>query len=272
MAQSWDRRPPAGPRFGGSGSGGLGGGGFGGASLGLAPAPPDILFLIAALFLSFSLSAFDSTAIVVALLQLSPAVWQLGFLWQIVTYPIAAEFSGFFFLLALFMVYQFGSEPCRRLGRKEFWKVFLLATLAGGLAAVGAQLLLETAGFAQRADFTLMQGERMTLAVLTALYATLFSQATILFFFILPIPARALLWIELVIAFVAFLATKDFAGFVGIAVAIGTVYAWLTGKGPRRFAAEIDRRYQIWKARRRYEKLKKKSGMRVVGKDDPWVN
>lgn len=271
MAQSWGGRPPGGPRFGGSSGGGpSGGASFGG--FGLAPPPPDIIFLIAALFVSFSLSAFDNTAIVVALLQLSPAVWQLGFLWQILTYPVAAEFSGFFFLLALFMVYQFGSEPCRRLGRKEFWKVFLLATLAGGLAAVASQLLLEAAGMAQRADFTLMQGERMTLAVLTALYATLFSQATILFFFVLPIPARALLWIELAIAFVAFLATKDFAGFVGIAVAIGTVYAWLTGKGPRRFLADLERRYQLWKARRRYEKLKKKSGLRVVGKDDPWVN
>jgi len=246
----------------------MGGSPFGG----LAPAPPDILFLIAALFVSFSLSAFDSTNIFVLLLQLTPAVWNYGFLWQIVTYPLAAEFSGFFFLIALFMVYQFGSAPFRRLGRKEFWKVFLLATVAGGVAAVATQLLLQVLQIAQRADFTLMQGERMTLAIVTALFATLFSSSTILFFFILPIPARALLWIELVIAFVAFLATKDFAGFVGIAVAVGTVYAWITGKGPRRALAELERRFQVWRARRRYEQLKKKSGMRVVGKDGPWVN
>lgn len=268
MAQrpaSWDRRPPSGgPPF--------GGGGFGGSFGGLAPAPPDIVFLLAALFLSFSLSAFDSTALVVALLQLTPAVWKLGFVWQLLTYPFAAEFSGFFFLLALFMVYQFGSEPCRRLGRKEFWKTFFIATLTGGAAAVLTQLALEAAGMAQRADFVLLQGERMTLAVLTALYATLFAQATILFFFILPIPARALLWIELLIAFVAFLATKDFAGFVGIAVAVATVYAWLTGRGPRRFIADLEHRFGLWRSRRRYEKLKKKSGMRVVGKNDPWVN
>lgn len=256
MARSTWERPP------------MGGSAFGG----LQPPPPDILFLLAALFVSFSLSAFEGTAIVVALLQLTPALWKLGFVWQILTYPIAAEFSGFFFLLALFMVYQFGSEPFRRLGRKEFWKVFLLATLLGGVAAVGTQLLLELAGVAQRADFVLMQGERMTLAVLTALYATLFAQATILFFFILPIPARALLWIELLIAFVAFLATKDFAGFVGIAVGVGTVWAWLTGRGPRRLFADWERRFQVWRARRRYERLKKKSGMRVVGKDDRWVN
>lgn len=270
MAQrpaSWDRRP--GPP---SGGGGFGGGGLGGGLGSLAPPPKDIVFLLVALFVSFSLSAFDSTAIVVALLQLTPAVWQLGFLWQLLTYPLAAEFSGFFFLIALFMIYQFGSEPCRRLGRREFWKVFLLATLTGGAAAVLTQLALEAAGMAQRADFTLLQGERMTLAVLTALYATLFSSATILFFFILPIPARALLWIELVIAFVAFLATKDFAGFIGIAVAVATVWAWLTGRGPRRFLADLERRFDLWRSRRRYEKLKKKSGMRVVGKDDPWVN
>ena len=259
MAQrptSWDRPPGGGSAFGG----------------GFAPPPPDILFLLAALFLSFSLSAFESTAIVVALLQLTPALWKLGFVWQLLTYPIAAEFSGFFFLLALFMVYQFGSEPFRRLGRKEFWKVFLLATVIGGIAAVGTQIVLEAAGLAQRADFVLMQGERMTLAVVTALFATLFAHQTILFFFILPIPARALLWIELLLAFVAFLATKDFAGFVGIAVGVATVWAWLTGRGPRRLVAEWERRYQLWRARRRYERLKKKSGMRVVGKDDRWVN
>lgn len=269
MAQgpaSWQRPPRGGGGFGG---GGLGGSGLGG---GFSPPPNDILVLLALLFASFTLSAFSDTAIVVALLQLTPLVWRMGFVWQLLTYPVAAEFSGFFFLIALFMVYQFGSEPCRRLGRKEFWKVFLLATVTGGVAAVATQLALELAGLAQRADFTLMQGERMTLAVLTALYATLFSSATILFFFVLPIPAKALLWIELVIAFVAFLATKDFAGFVGIAVAIGTVWAWLTGRGPRRLIADWERRWQLWRSRRRYEKLKKKSGMRVVGKDDPWVN
>ena len=258
MAQrptSW-QSPPAGPM------------GFGG----FAPAPPDILFLLAALFVSFSLSAFDSGAIVVALLQLTPAVWRLGFVWQLLTYPIAAKFSGFFFLIALFMVYQFGSEPFRRLGRKEFWKVFLLATLMGGVAAVLTQLALESAGLAQGAPFLLMQGERITLAVLTALYGTLYANATILFFFILPIPARYLLAIEILIAFVAFLAYKDFAGFVGIVVAVGTVWAWLTGRGPRRLFAEWRRRFEVWRARRRYEKLKKKSGFRVIGKDDPWVN
>jgi hypothetical protein len=259
MAQrptSWDRPPMGGgPSFGG-----------------FEPPPPDILFLLAALFVSFSLSAFEGTAILVLLLQLTPALWKLGFVWQLLTYPLAAEFSGFFFLLALFMVYQFGSAPFRRLGRKEFWKVFLLATVLGGAAAVATQLVLETAGLAQRADFVLMQGERMTLAVVTALFATLFAHQTILFFFILPIPARALLWIELVLAFVAFLATKDFAGFVGIAAGVGTVWFWLTGRGPRRLFAEWERRYQVWRTRRRYEKLKKKSGMRVVGKDDRWVN
>lgn len=263
MAQrpsSWQRSPGGGAPFGGAPFGGM------------APPPNDIVVLLALLFASFTLSAFQDTAIVVALLQLTPLVWRMGFVWQLLTYPVAAEFSGFFFLVALFMVYQFGSEPCRRLGRKEFWKVFLLATLAGGVAAVGTQLLLESVGLAQRGDFVLMQGERMTLAVLTALYATLFSSATILFFFVLPIPARALLWIELVIAFVAFLATKDFAGFVGIATAVGTVWMWLTGRGPRRLIAELERRWQLYKARRRYEKLKKKSGMRIVGKDDPWVN
>ena len=252
---SWDRPP----------SGGFGAGNF-------APAPPDIVFLLVALFVSFSLSAFDGLAKIVWLLQLTPAVYRLGFVWQVLTYPVAAEFSGFFFLLALFMVYQFGSGPCRLLGRKEFWKVFLLATVFGGITALGTQLLLEVGGLAQRADFVLMQGERMTLAVLTAMFAVLYANATIMFFFVLPIPARILIWIELLIAFVAFLATKDFAGFVGIAVGIGTVWAWLTGKGPRRLIAELERRFEVWRARRRYEKLKKKSGFRVVGKNDPWVN
>lgn len=238
----------------------------------MPPAPRDIVILLVALFATFTLSVFATTAFLVELLQLGPAVWRLGFVWQLLTYPFAAETKTVFFFLALFMIYQFGSEPFRRLGRKEFWKVFLLATLTGGLAAIATQLVLDATGLAQRSDFTLMQGELITLAVLTALYSTLFSSSTLLLFFILPIKARYLLWIELGVAFVGFLSTKDFAGFIGIAVAVGTVWAWLTGRGPRRFFADLQSRLALWRSRRRYAKLKKKSGFRIVGKDDPWVN
>jgi hypothetical protein len=79
-----------------------------------------------------------------------------------------------------------------------------------------------------------MQGQRTLLAFAIAAFATLNRHATILLFFVLPIQARWFLWLEVLFAFIAFLATKDLAGFVGICVVVGGTYALLSAGGPGR--------------------------------------
>ena len=64
--------------------------------------------------------------------------------------------------------------------------------------------------------FQLMQGQRILLTVTIAAFATLWGDATILLFFVLPIRARWCLWLGILLGFVAYLGSKDLAGFAGI--------------------------------------------------------
>ena len=249
----------------------LGGGG---------PPPPDILALLGVLFFTFSLSAFLSLQPLVRLLQLSRDVWQRGFVWQIATYPFAADFSGLFFLLALLIIFWFGRDVFNRLGRRIFWRLFALAGVGGALAAVITQLLLDLAssGPVMVPPFSLMQGDRIVITIMIAAFATLFGHATIYLFFILPIRASWFLWLEILFAFVAFLGTKDFAGFVGISTAVAITYFYLSGVRPGRLLRELRLRLERWLLQKRLERMRRKSGLRAVDDDDdkvhrgPWVN
>ena len=63
--------------------GGMQFGGFAGSGL---PVPKDIVAILIALFVTFSLQFFEAAAVIPALLRLTPSVLR-GFVWQIVTYP-----------------------------------------------------------------------------------------------------------------------------------------------------------------------------------------
>ena len=58
---------------------------------GSGPIPRDLWILLGVLFATFSLQFFSSTALLPALLRLTPLAWQRGFVWQLATYP----FIGF---------------------------------------------------------------------------------------------------------------------------------------------------------------------------------
>ena len=108
----------------------------------------------------------------------------------------------------------------------------------------------------------------MLLAILVAAFATLYGDATILLFFVLPMPARWFLWLEVALAFVAFLASKDLAGFAGICAAVAVTVLALPGSPLRQ---RLRRRYLSWRARRierRLARLAKRRGLRVVRRDD----
>ena len=73
-------------------------------SFGIGPVPKDLLILLGVLFFTYTLDAFPGTRPLIAMLQLTPAVWQNGFLWQIITYPFAENFNGIWFLVMAFMI------------------------------------------------------------------------------------------------------------------------------------------------------------------------
>jgi hypothetical protein len=92
--------------------GGIGFGGFGGSGL---PVPKDLIGILVALFVTFSLQFFEGAAIIPALLRLTPAVFR-GFVWQVVTYPaIGWGASGLWFLLELLILFW---HPARHRHRR----------------------------------------------------------------------------------------------------------------------------------------------------------
>jgi hypothetical protein len=257
---------------------------FGGFSLGGMP-QRDILVLLGVLLATLSLRYFAATAVVPALLELTPRVWLSGFVWQLVTYPFVGNGSaGFWFLLELFFLALFGRDIFAALGRRRFWTLLLGAALAGAVIAVVVQLtgdlLLGAPAFVGPAarPFTLLQGQHTLFAVIIAAFATLYRDTTILLFFVLPVRARWFLWLELLFAFLAFLPTHDLAGFLGISAAIGWTWLALLPGTPRRKLREARLRLERWWIQQKLERMRKKRGFRVIpggGQDPrrgPWTN
>lgn len=237
------------------------GAGFGNAFA--TPPPRDLVALLAFVFATFAMQFFAASAPLIDLLRLGAEVWERAWVWQLATFA----FTGFgpasvWILLELLILYWFARDVRDRLGARRFWSLMLLAGIASGSAAVAVEMLTEAlaGGYVSPAAFTLMQGQRTLLAVAIAAFASLNADATILLFFVLPVRARAFVWLSLLLAFIGFLAVKDLAGLAGIAVATGIGYWRATGRGGPRLRLRIERarlRWRLWRLRRR-------SGLRVV--------
>jgi len=231
-------------------------------------------------FVTFSLQFFSLTARLPAALRLSADVWERGFVWQLFTYPyIGTGRPGLWFVVGLVILVMFGRSVYQRLGRRGFWTLLLYVTTASALLAV---LVRWAVGWligssSTVAHFSLMQGQHMLLTVLIAAFAVLHREATIYLFFVLPIQARWFLLLEIVFAFLGFLATHDLAGFVGLCGGVGATVVLLqpggAGKAWRRFQLRARAMWLRW----RLTWLKRKRGMRIVrGEDrddeDRWIH
>lgn len=255
-------------------------------NLGLGPIPKDLVILLCVLFASYTLSAFQSTAWLIWPLQLSPDVWRVGFLWQIATYPIAEGFNGIWFLVVGFMIAQFGGQIFRVMGRKAFWRMMLTASILAALAAIVAQIVVDLAGLRSpflKQPFGMMQGAETILVILIAAFATFFRSAKIYLFFVLPLQAGWFLWLEILLAFIGFLGTKDFAGFVGLTTAVIVTYFLVSGRGIGRWLREmrlrIERRVLEARLKRMHSKGKGRGGGGGSGGSSggnvhqgPWIN
>lgn len=249
------------------------GGGFGGLP---GPPPRDLVVLLVVVFATYAMQFFNGLALVPALLRLTPAVFG-GFLWQVVTYPFAGWGApSVWFLLELLVLYWFGNDVFWRLGRRRFWRLLLVSAVAAGLAAVLVQGLAWLAtGVVVPSAFGIMQGQRMLLTILIAAFATMFGEATILLLFVLPMKARWFLWVEVAFGFIAYLGSKDLAGFVGICVAVWVTWLQLQPGGPqvgwRRLRLDLKRRLLEW----RLGRLRRKRRFDVIDGGngrDRWIN
>lgn len=252
--------------------------GFGG------PAPRDLLVLLGVLFATFTLRFFAPTRIIPALFELTPLAWQTGFVWQLATYPFIGYGSpGIWFLLELLILYMFGRDVYNGLLRRHFWRLLLWSGIGAAVIAVAVHVLMTFSGAAPAAPFALMQGQRMLLAIFIAAFATAHGDATIYLFFVLPIRARWFLGLEILFAFMAFLATKDLPGFLGICAAVGLTYGYVRSsgsfRGGKRTFREMRLRLEKWWIQRKLERARKKRGFKVIPgekgqnvRKGPWVN
>jgi len=261
-----------------------------GAAIGGFDTPPtrDLWILLGVLFAVYSLSFFPGVALLPYLMQLSPEVFQSGFLWQLATYAFAGDYdftfgggSPIWFLVSLLMIYMFGNPVRRQLGQRNFWWLLAWGILAASVVAVVVQVAMWLAGWLPVSAFTLMQGQRILLTILVAAFATLYGQATIYLMFVLPVRARWFIPLELLLAFAGFLTTKDLAGFLGISTAVGVTYGLLAFGGPRRLMRELRLRTERKILEARLRRMRRKSKLRPVDRDDegnggvhrgPWVN
>jgi hypothetical protein len=239
--------------------------------------PRDIWILLGVVFVSFSLRFFASTAWLPALLELSPSVWERGFVWQILSYAfIGGSSSGFWLVITLLILYMFAGDVRGRLGKRGFWRLLVGAIAVGGVVGCLVQLVANTvAGVSGVGSFPILQGERMLVAVLIAAFATLAGDAVIYLFFVLPVRAGWFIGLEIIFAFLAFLGTRDLAGMLGVWAAIGyTVYRLRGGRRGSGGLRELWLRLQEGWFRLRLGQMKRKRGLQVLpgGKKGDWLN
>jgi hypothetical protein len=247
--------------------------------LGSGPPPPsDVWLLLGIVFATFSAQFFTT---VLEWLRLTPAAWQRLLVWQPLTYPwIGTGGASLWILLELLILYWFAGAVRGSLGRGRFWRLLVYVTCLAGVAAVVIDAAMALLGFDAAADFSLMQGQRMLVTVLVAAFAVLHSHATILLFFVLPIQARWFLWLEILIAFIGFLGTKDLPGFLGICAAVGLTVALLRPRTTRSDPFRgLRQRWDRLVVQRRLGRRRRKAGLRLVrpdGKGEPpgggWVH
>ncbi|HEX2645044.1 MAG TPA: hypothetical protein VHU81_18740 [Thermoanaerobaculia bacterium] len=227
--------------------------------------PRDLLILLGVLFATYSLQFFHATAVWMGILQLTPFVWLRGLVWQVATYPfIAAQVSPLWFLLGLLFLFWFGRDVYAGLGRRHFWRMVMWSSVGAALVAVLAAVIQARFAGLPSSVFFLMQGQQMLMTIFIAAFATANRHATIYFMFVLPIQARWFLGLEIVLAFLGFLTTKDFPGFLGICAAVGLTYSYLTHGFGRRGFREIRLRIERWWIQQKLERAKRKRGLRVI--------
>ena len=249
--------------------------GFGPAFAGRAPA--DLVALLAVVFATYAMQFFATTAAVPESLRLDPLAWRGWQLWRIATYPLAGYGpASIWILLELLVLYWFARDLRSGLGARLFWSLLAAAGIGAGVVATavdaGATLAF---GPVTLEPFALMQGQRTLIAIAIAAFASRNAQAVIYLFFVLPVRAGAFVWISVLIAFVGFLATKDLGGLAGLWTATAIAYWRARPGGGRPSLRRLRLRWNEAVMRWRLDRLRRRSGLRVVDgdrKNGPTIN
>lgn len=246
------------------------------------PPPRPLLYLLGFIFVTFTLQFFATTKPFLALLRLTPAVWQAGFVWQLLTYAfIGFGRPDFWFLLQLLMLFFFGRDVYHALGGRRFWRLLAIGAVTASVVAVLVEILAASQGwFPERLTFMLIQGQQMLLVILVAAFAVIHRDAVIYLMFVLPVKARWFLPLEILLAFLGFLWSKDLAGFLGLSAAVGMTWWLLQPSSPRRLLREAWLRLQQRWLKLRMAGLRRRRGLTGIagGKGNgkvhkgPWVN
>ncbi len=249
----------------------------GGPNWGLTgPIPTDIAVLIGVLFFTFSCQFFELGRPLVSALRLSQEAWHSGQIWRLASYPMAGSgMPGLWIVVEWLVLFMFARTIFFQLGRRRFWRTLATAAVIAAVVALLVDAITGTGGGAGGVGFVLMQGQRMVLAIVIAAFATLNRSATVLLFFVLPVKAGWFLGIEILFAFLGYLSSGDFPGFVGIAVAVGVTFWLLDGGSARQFRLRLEERWLRAKLKR-HRSRSRAGGRRGNGEDNvrpgPWVN
>jgi hypothetical protein len=252
-------------------------GGFG--TLGGRPTPPDLLALLVVAGVTFVCQFFASTAGWLPALRLTRAVWQEGWVWQLLTYPfIGFGAPSLWVVLQFFLLFWFGRDVFARLGRARFWRTTLAACVGAGCVALAVEAGLGAAGlWPERSAFLLLQGQQILLTVIVAAFATLYASTTLLLFFVVPVRAIWFLGLEILLGFLGFLWSKDLGGFLGICTAVGLTYALLAPRQARGLPRRLWLRLEKAWLDARLAWLRRRRGIKVIqggkgGRPGPFVH
>ena len=164
-------------------------------------------------------------------LRLSRAVWQDAQIWRIVSYGwVGTGAISMWSLVHLALTYWCVMETVVLLGLRATRILIAGGVVVAGVAACAAQMLTDHfGGPTAAAPFWLMQGQHVIFALTLPAFATRNRHAVVShtpYLLGLPIPTRWLIPLQLLATTLAFTATRDLGGFVGILAAIGwSVYS-----------------------------------------------
>lgn len=202
---------------------------------GIPSLPPALTQLLGALF---ALYAVELAAQSVGHINLNPLLWKpfgLGFHpYQLVSRyviqgPAVLNVFIELIVLAFFAPTLQRALPTRKLAQAA------LATAAGG-TALG--LLVDIAGLTGG----YANGWSVFVAAGIALFGLIQPEATILLFFVLPVPAKLLTWGSLAMALLSFLATPSLGAADHLGAILGVIAWWYSvGPGARRRPASRPR-------------------------------
>ncbi len=159
-------------------------------------------------------------------LELKPSEVVPGLhLWQLATYAWLHDLNGLSHILFNCMgLYFLGPMLERRWGGGNFLRFYVLTGIIAGLVSVPVGVL-----FGGRWDVPIV-GASGALMGLVAAYSVIFPNAQFLFFFVVPVKARYLIWISLGLDVLFFIANPN--GNVAIQTHFGGAFAgWLLVTG-----------------------------------------